>query len=156
MPVSRHSGPTFRAFAKGACACGAVLAWVTVPTADDSRLRAGVLRLTLVVQNVSAGRLRVPRDGVLVVLADRVVSGVVAEWVTEGEREWLGKDDLLLAAVDVAVRGAVFEVDALEQMVELRARVEGHREGEIVAKFAEKEIWEAYDLLPGGWWVRVN
>lgn len=107
-------------------------------------------------QNVSAGRLRVPRDGVLVVLADRVVSGVVAEWVTEGEREWLGKDDLLLAAVDVAVRGAVFEVDALEQMVELRARVEGHREGEIVAKFAEKEIWEAYDLLPGGWWVRVN
>lgn len=78
----------------------------------------------------------------------------------KGERQatTLRKDDFAVLTVEVQVPGAKFEVDALERLASLNMPVLGLGGGceELVATFREKVLWDSYERLPGGWWVRKD
>lgn len=143
--------------------------WVCVSSADDCRLRDHGLRLRVIVQNVDCGVTRILKEGICLVLVDgRVIrvgasgGGVHAklfEWSVEragsgDEMAVLRKDDFVTIGIYVSMPGAVFEVDALERLHEVRVPITGDATEICAATFVETEIWEAYDLLPGGWWAR--
>lgn len=70
----------------------------------------------------------------------------------------LKKDDFAVLTVEVQVPGARFEVDALERLASLYlpvVRLGGGCEM-LVAKFHDKVLWDSYERLPGGWWVRKD
>lgn len=68
----------------------------------------------------------------------------------------LRKDDFVVLTVEILVPDAKFEVDALERLDSLHVpavRIGGRYEV-LVATFREKVLWDSYERLPGGWWVR--
>lgn len=69
----------------------------------------------------------------------------------------LGRDDFLVMFVDVKIAGPDFEIEALERLekVIVPVVVDGVTVP-IVCKMSERIIWDAYELLPGGWWARVG
>lgn len=70
----------------------------------------------------------------------------------------LAKDDFAVLNVEVRVPGARFEVDALEQLQNLTliASRGGDAACELVARFQDRVLWDSYERLPGGWWVRKD
>lgn len=181
MPISRHSGPTFRAFARAATSHAAV--WFTVSSAEDCRLQNSVLRARVVVQNIGAGG----HQGVVTLVGKKIavniggvgllrqvddvkggcqvhVRGAVVQalstnrWIQELDTQWrLGMDDFVVVPIDVRMCGADAEIDALERVTEVHVPilVDG-TESTVVARMSDKQIWDAYELLPGGWWARVG
>lgn len=181
MPSSRVSGPGFPVLARGRV--GGALAWVTVHSADDCLLRQGAVRLRVVVQNVRPGRVPlqvVPRklavtlangffvgshsstrDGYAATIAHCSVfeaEDAVVEVPVTGESPpvRLRKDEFAVIRLSVKVPDGRYEVDALERLAALDVPVQWGDE-ELVrlhADFRDKPLWEMYERLPGGSWVR--
>lgn len=185
MPVSRVSGPNFAAFARGRAS--GVFAWLTVSSADDCRVSHGILRVRVVVQNVSAGTAHLRDGGIVFQLGGAGLVGAGAKYpvkgchasvvsaVVETARDGashsvscppagglplpLHKDDFAVLSVEVCVAGAVFEVDALERVDRLTVTVDLDGEcgrANVECPLSQKQIWESYELLPGGWWARLG
>lgn len=90
-----------------------------------------------------------------VVLGRAGHAGLMAE--SGRERQVLQKDDFAIVTIDVKMPGALFEIDALERLDALHIPVSwGAGTVQLVARFQEKTIWDNYERLPGGWWVRVR
>lgn len=69
----------------------------------------------------------------------------------------LGRDDFLVMFVDVKIVGPDFEIEALERLEKVIVPVVvGGETVPIVCKLSDRIIWDAYELLPGGWWARVG
>lgn len=68
----------------------------------------------------------------------------------------LRKDDFCIISAQVAVKGAVFEIDALERMefVYVPVIVDGDK-NVVICRLSDRQIWQCYELLPGGWWARI-
>lgn len=72
-------------------------------------------------------------------------------------RQELQKDDFAILTMDVKMPEALFEIDALERLDALHVPVcWGTDAVPLVARFQEKTIWDNYERLPGGWWIRVQ
>lgn len=171
MPISRFTGPTFNAFAKGcsASSCG----WMTVHSSDDCKLPDSTLRVRVVVQNVYARDLIVEHEslaffvsnvGLIVAGAPptndcsaRVVDSTVHR--ARGSRDianLLRKDDFVVHSVQLRVHSAVFEIDALERLTHISIPVVADgKPDNVICKISERQIWDSYELLPGGWWARI-
>jgi hypothetical protein len=72
------------------------------------------------------------------------------------DRIRLLKDDFFIMHVQVRLAGVVHEVDAVEQLdwIGIPVWEEFKCEGIARANFDERVLWERYELMPGGWWVR--
>lgn len=71
----------------------------------------------------------------------------------------LGKDDFAILTVDIYMPCAQFEIDALERLQSMHIPVSWGSAGEavpLIADFQERVMWENYERLPGGWWVRAE
>lgn len=179
MPTSRFSGPGVHAFAKGRA--GGVFVWLTVTSSDDCRVRNGRLRVRIVVQNVLAGTVsilckriafQVQNEGLVVVnqparggtqlpfqchhCSANFVSALFER--AKGNldvTDVLSRDDFVIVSVELFIDGAVFEIDALERLDCVVVPVlEDGRRFDVVCKFSDRQIWQCYELLPGGWWAR--
>lgn len=147
-------------------------------SAEDCRLRSNTLRLRLIMQNVANEPLRVLYNKLCISLVDggglqirRAKRGDMCatgvEWAVDRvkghvnhsryEVDVLQMYDFAILTLDVVLPDVVFEVDALERLKEIRVpcliEAASHHTV-VVATFVEKEIWDAYSLVPGGWWVR--
>lgn len=177
MPMSRYSGPSVSAFGKGRA--GGTFVWLTVTSADDCRLRDGVLRVRLIVQNVSACRVRVLRErvafcirmrGLIAVNANSrttqdVHARVVERFVERSHQrctlnvpaDVLFCDDFEIVSAEVRIKSAVFEIDALEQLEYVFVPiVADDKRVDVVCKLSDRQIWQCYEMLPGGWWARIG
>lgn len=70
----------------------------------------------------------------------------------------LKRDEVQIIFTKVTVEKAVFEVDALERIesVVVPVSIDGRPEELVTCNISDRHIFEAYELLPGGWWARVG
>lgn len=77
---------------------------------------------------------------------------------TKWRNDTLAKDDLAILTVDISMASAVSEVDALERLKSFRIPLSwgGSQVIPLVAFFEESVLWDNYERIPGGWWVRTD
>ncbi|PXF41642.1 hypothetical protein BWQ96_08653 [Gracilariopsis chorda] len=179
MPISRTTGPTFTVFAKGDPFVPQIQMWICVSSADDCRLRDGALRLRLVVQNISEPCILLQPSQTHIAFTEggcicpqppsdsartlTIVQIACESWhsnepshrlVDTDKPLFLELDEFAVIVMDLRLADTVFEVDVLERLEHVRIPVITHCFQEAVAPFLDGVIWEAYEFLPGGWWVR--
>lgn len=171
MPMSRFSGPAINAFAKGSGA--GACAWLTVNSTDDCKVMDCTLRVRVVVQNICASELVVPaslafyvQNVGLIVAGQRSVNGCFLRIVdlniqrahgSLNVTNLLHKDDFVIIFAQLRIHGTIFEIDALERLSYVAVPVIADGKCDhIVCKTSDRQIWDSYELLPGGWWARIG
>lgn len=143
----------------GACACESHVVrkpgrWLCRGTADDRELPFRRMERSPPPKEQYSARVA----GTIVSRIGHYPAPCVEERPPKDEPLVLQKDDFAIYSLDVDLPGALFEVDALER---IGAVVVPVRWGDkpvtlLKAPFKESTIWQNYDRLPGGWWVRSD
>lgn len=165
MPVSKFSGVGYlNAFGRGRCFNNGVCAWITVTSSNDCKLTDCTLRIRIVVQNIFVNRCFVNVNDLNIEIKNVLNNDNTLKIVGSGVeghgclmKHGLGIHEVGVIFAKVRIDGTVFEIDALERIERISFPVQVNNvDNTMICKMCDRQIWDSYQLLPGGWWARVG